>query len=94
MIAVVKPLEKKIARSEAIIEKGDDTLQNLHAAMQEATATGDGERITELGKAIHACEQEIEQAFIQLEEFTDQLEMLTRRFDKQLRLLDEKHRSG
>ena len=90
----VKPLEKKIARSEAIIEKGDDTLQNLHAAMQEATATGDGERIAELGKAIHACEQEIEQEFIQLEEFTDQVELLARRFDKQLRLLDEKHRSG
>jgi ATP-binding cassette subfamily F protein 3 len=91
---VVKPLEKKIARAEQVIEEGDARLQNLHAAMQEATAAGDGARIAELGKAIHACEQEIEKQFGVLEELTDQLELQARPFDKQLKQLDEKHRSG
>jgi ATP-binding cassette subfamily F protein 3 len=90
----VKPLEKKIARAEQIIEEGDATLQALHAAMQEATATGDGPRIAEVGKSIHACEQEIESEFGQLEELTDQLMLQTRRFDKQLKRLDDKQRSG
>ena len=90
----VKPLETKIARAEQIIEEGDATLQSLHAAMQEATATGDGSRIAELGKSIHACEQEIESQFGQLEELTDQLALQTRRFDKQLKRLDQKHRAG
>ena len=90
----VKPLEKKIARAEQIIEEGDATLQSLHAAMQEATATGDGSRIAELGKSIHACEQEIESQFGLLEELTDQLALQTRRFDKQLKRLDQKHRAG
>jgi len=90
----VKPLEKQIARSEKVIEEGDAALQALHAAMQEATAAGDGARIAELGKSIHACEQDIEREFGQLEELTDKVELLSRRFDKQLRLLDEKHRSA
>jgi ATP-binding cassette, subfamily F, member 3 len=87
---VVKPLEKKIARAEAVIEEGDQRLQGLHAAMQEATAVGDGARIAELGKAIHACEQEIETQFGYLEELTDQLALKTRPFDKQLKELDDK----
>ncbi len=90
----VKPLEKKIARAEKQIEAGDATLQDLHAAMQEATAAGDGARIAELGKSIHACEQEIEKQFGFLEELTDQLALQTRPFDKQLKQLDEKQRSG
>jgi ATP-binding cassette subfamily F protein 3 len=90
----VKPLEKKIARAEQIIEEGDASLQALQAAMQDATATGDGSRIAELGKSIHACEQEIERQFGQLEELTDQLALQTRRFDKQLKRLDDKHRSN
>jgi ATP-binding cassette subfamily F protein 3 len=90
----VKPLEKKIARAEKRIEAGDATLQDLHAAMQEATAAGDGARIAELGKSIHACEQEIEKQFGFLEELTDQLALQARPFDKQLKQLDEKQRSG
>ncbi|MCB2168282.1 MAG: ATP-binding cassette domain-containing protein [Deltaproteobacteria bacterium] len=90
----IKPLEKKIARAEKRIEAGDATLQDLHAAMQEATAAGDGTRIAELGKSIHACEQEIEKQFGFLEELTDQLALQARPFDKQLKQLDEKQRSG
>ena len=90
----VKPLEKQIARAEQLIEAGDARLQALHGAMQEATAAGDGPRIAELGKAIHACEQEIETQFAHLEELTDQLELQSRRFDKQLKRLDEKQRAG
>jgi len=90
----VKPLEKKIAQAETVIEDGDVSLQTLHAAMQDATATGDGPRIAELGKSIHACEQEIESQFGKLEELTDQLTVQTRRFDKQLKQLDDKHRSS
>ena len=90
----VKPLEKKIARAEEVIEEGDKTLQGLHAAMQEATAAGDGGRIADLGKSIHACEQEIEGQFVRLEALTDQLDQHNRRFDRQLKQLDAKHRSG
>jgi ATP-binding cassette subfamily F protein 3 len=90
----VKPLEKKIARAEQVIEEGDITLQNLHAAMQEATGAGDGLRIAELGKSIHACEQEIERRFAQLEELTDQLEGKRRRFDRLLKQLDARQRAG
>jgi len=90
----VKPLEKKIARAEQVIEEGDATLQSLHADMQTATAAGDGKRIAELGKSIHACEQEIERQFVALEEWTDQLELQNRRFERQLKQLDEKHRAG
>jgi ATP-binding cassette subfamily F protein 3 len=91
---LVKPLEKKIARAEQAIEEGDVRLQALQAAMQEATAAGDGARIAELGKAIHACEQEIESQFGLLEQLTDQLELQVRPFDKQLKQLDERLRSG
>ena len=91
---VVKPLEKKIARAEKLIEEGDTRLQDLHAAMQAATADGEGARIAELGKAIHACEQEIETQFGFLEELTDRLALEARPFDKQLKELDEKVRSA
>lgn len=88
----VKPLEKKIARAEQVIEEGDLRLQALHGAMQEATAEGDGARIAEVGKSIHACEQEIEAQFARLEALTDQLEQQSRRFDKQLKHLEERQR--
>jgi ATP-binding cassette subfamily F protein 3 len=90
----VKPLEKQIAREEQTIEAGDARLQALHQDMQEATSAGDGERIAKLGRAIHRCEQEIEAAFVRLEELTDQRDRHARRFDKQLQALEQNQRSG
>jgi ATP-binding cassette subfamily F protein 3 len=90
----VKPLEKQIGRAEQAIEAGDTRLQELHQAMQEATAAGGGDRIAELGKAIHACEQEIEAQFLRLEELTDQRDRQARHFDKQLQRLEAQQRSG
>lgn len=89
----VKPLEKQIDQAEHVIEAGDARLQELHQAMQEATADGDGGRIAELGKAIHACEQDIEAQFARLEELTEQRERHVRHFDKQLQRLEAHHRS-
>ena len=89
----VKPLEKQIGQAEHVIEAGDTRLQELHQAMQEATAAGDGARIAELGKAIHACEQEIETQFARLEELTEQRDRHARHFDKQLQRLEEHYRS-
>ena len=60
--------------------------------MQEATAAGDGERIAELGKAIHACEQDIEARFARLEALTEQRDRQARHFDRQLQRLEEHQR--
>ncbi|MFY9397385.1 MAG: ATP-binding cassette domain-containing protein [Desulfomonilia bacterium] len=79
---VIGPLEEAIARAESGIEEREQRLKLLHAAMQEATQARDGKRISGISVEIHACEEEIEALFTELER-------LTREHDEQSALFEE-----
>jgi len=61
------PLEKKIAAAEEDIEGAELRLSVLNDQMVAASGQRDGDRIAELGRKMHACEETIETSFRKLE---------------------------
>jgi ATP-binding cassette subfamily F protein 3 len=69
----LKPLEKKVAQAEKIIEASEERLEELNRDMLSATENQDGARIGKIGKEIHRCETAIEKAFSDMEEITSRI---------------------
>ncbi len=67
---ILKPLEQRLHRTESHIEIHEITLAELHAAMQNATQAGDGNRIAELSKSIHRCKGDIEKLYDELVKYS------------------------
>jgi len=84
----LKPLEKGIDKAERKIEQLEGELAGYNQAMQEATLSGDGQRIATLSQSIHTCENSIEKFFDELEMFTEQLETRSVVFKRQLEELE------
>jgi ATP-binding cassette subfamily F protein 3 len=81
---VIKPIEKKMAAAEKEIEGQEKKLQQLNQAMLTASQSGDGEKISDLSKEIHACQSHIDSHFEALEKLMSDLEEKTTTFDRQL----------
>ncbi|MGD9382433.1 MAG: ABC-F family ATP-binding cassette domain-containing protein [Desulfobacterales bacterium] len=85
---ILNPLEQRLRRTETHIEKHEKTLAELHAAMQNATQVGDGNRITELSKSIHRCQGDIEKLYDELVKFSSVFEEQQAVFKEKLERLE------
>ena len=83
------PLEKEISRVENGIDAREKKLKTLHAAMQEATLARDGKRISGISLEIHACEQEIESLFTNLEALTHEFDLINAEFEERLSIIEQ-----
>jgi ATP-binding cassette subfamily F protein 3 len=81
---VTKPIEKKMAATEKEIEGQEEKLEQLNKAMLAASQSGDGEKISDLSKEIHACQSHIDSSFELLENLMSDLEEKAGTFDRQL----------
>ena len=84
----VKPVEKKIAEAENIIDACEKELARLNEAMQAAAEQQDGDRIKELSRSIHTCQSAIEERFAELENMSEIIEEKGKVFDQKLAKLD------
>jgi len=89
---VIKPIEKKMATTEKEIERKEEKLQELNQAMLAASQAGDGGKISDLSKKIHACKNDIDMHFEALEQLMSDLEKHSTAFDSQLETLN--HETG
>jgi ATP-binding cassette subfamily F protein 3 len=85
---ILKPLKQGLHRTETHIEKHEKTLAELHAAMQNATQVGDGNRIAELSKSIHRCQGDIEKLYDELVKFSGIFEAQQAVFEEKLERLE------
>ncbi len=81
---VLSPIEKRIAKAEAEIERHENILKELHAQIQNATMSKDGKKIFEISHAILESEQAIEANFAELEEMHPLLEKHQAEFEERL----------
>ena len=85
----LKPVEKAISELEARIEKEENRLAGLNAAMVEAAQGKKGEQIAELSQQAHRCQQAIDQSFARLEPLYEEKETADKEFDPQLAEIDD-----
>jgi ATP-binding cassette subfamily F protein 3 len=85
---VLRPLQKKATAMEDEIEKNEAELNRLNDSMQQASRSQNGTEITEISRAIHACQQAIDRLFEQLEDVTRKMEICTAEFENRLNQLD------
>jgi ATP-binding cassette subfamily F protein 3 len=81
---VIKPIEKEMAATEKEIEEQEKKLQKLNQTMLAASQSGDGGKISDLSKEIHACQSDIDGHFEALELLMSDLEERSATFDRQL----------
>jgi len=84
----LKPVEKKTAEAENIIDACEKELARLNEAMQAAAEQQDGDRIKELSRSIHTCQSAIEERFAELEEMSEIIAEKSKVFDQKLAELD------
>ena len=73
---LIRPVEKKIVRAEGDIELNEKKLDDLNAAILEASRVGDGKKIAEISRSIHYCQSVIDQCFDELENLYKKKEKL------------------
>lgn len=78
---LIKPVEKNIVRVEGDIELNEKKLDNLNAAILEASGVGDGKKIAEISRSIHHCQSIIDQCFDELENLYKEKEKLELQFN-------------
>lgn len=78
---LIRPVEKKIVRTESDIELNEKKLDDLNAAIVEASGVGDGKKIAEISRSIHHCQSLIDQCFDKLENLYKEKEKLELEFN-------------
>jgi ATP-binding cassette subfamily F protein 3 len=63
----LNPLKKKIQKAEKDIEQQEERLNILNQEMMDASSSGNGAKIADISKKIHACNDVIEKRFAELE---------------------------
>ena len=86
---ITGPIEKKIEAVENKIEMLETDMNKYNRSMQDASQTGDGEKIGALSKSIHSCQSSIDQHFDELESLTKKLMKEKTLFDKELEELEQ-----
>ena len=81
---VLSPIEKRIAKAEAEIERHENILKELHVKIQDATMSKDGKKIFEISHAILESEQAIEANFVELEKMHPLYEKHQAEFEERL----------
>ncbi len=86
---ITGPIEKRIEAIEDEIEMLETDMDKNNRSMQDASQTGDGEKIVALSQSIHSCQSSIDQLFDQLEDLTEKLMKEKILFDKELEALEQ-----
>jgi ATP-binding cassette subfamily F protein 3 len=81
---VLSPIEKKIAKAEAEIDRHENILKELHVQIQNATMSKDGKKIFEISHAILESEKAIEANFVELEKMHPLFEKHQAEFEERL----------
>ena len=81
---VLNPLADRMQTLETRIGDEETRMSELHAALAEASGTGDGGRIAALARDLHAVEQQIDQWYAELDRLTTAHEQESARFDRML----------
>ncbi len=81
---VLKPLETRVRHLEKKIVEAETQLEQLHQAIVVASEKGDSAVIGDLSREIHACENDIESLFRQLEPASAEYEEKRRCMGKQM----------
>jgi ATP-binding cassette subfamily F protein 3 len=84
----LKPLETEMKRLERDIERRDAEMAQLTQAMQTASESRDGARITAVSQSLHACQSEIDRLFDALDRATREHERLSAGFERELGEVD------
>ncbi len=82
------PLNKKIAQLENEIEKKENKMAIVNQELLEASEKQDGLKIADLSKIYVGLENEIENLFVSLEEFSEKAEKIIKKFDRELSKLE------
>jgi ATP-binding cassette subfamily F protein 3 len=90
----VRPLEEAIARVENRIESEETRLEAFNTEMLAASRIGDGSRIAELSRSLHACQQAIEHHFEELEKLSAALDQKNAGYEAELAQLGEGEDNG
>ncbi|MFH1982533.1 MAG: ABC-F family ATP-binding cassette domain-containing protein [Pseudomonadota bacterium] len=86
---VLAPLKKELTALEKKIETLETELADIHQDMVTASEQQNARRITELGRAIHKRQQEIDGAYRGLESVSAQHDALDAEFESRLNELDD-----
>jgi ATP-binding cassette subfamily F protein 3 len=86
---VLKPLEKRIAGTEAAIETKEQKLDELNRAIIEAGRKKGGPEILEISREMHLLKEDIEALYRRLENLSEEHESVRSRFDRELGDLSE-----
>ncbi|MCU0555932.1 MAG: ATP-binding cassette domain-containing protein [Desulfobacterales bacterium] len=85
----VRPLEEAIAELENRIESEEARMKDLNGEILVASRIGDGARIAELSRSLHACQGAIERHFAELEKLAAALDQKNAGYEAQLAQLGE-----
>jgi ATP-binding cassette subfamily F protein 3 len=85
----LKPLEAKMAGTEAAIETKERELEELNAAIVEAGRGKRGEEIVEISRAMHRLKADIDALYNRLEALSEEHRRLKGRYDRELAGLNE-----
>jgi ATP-binding cassette, subfamily F, member 3 len=80
----LKPLEERIQKTENNIDAHEKKLERLNHAMIEASQNGNGDKIGDISRAIHACQTAIDEDFDRLESLTEALDIQNAEFQRRL----------
>ncbi|MFZ2055354.1 MAG: ATP-binding cassette domain-containing protein, partial [Candidatus Aminicenantales bacterium] len=81
---ILKPLEKKIAGTEAAIETKERKLEELNKAISEAGRKKRGPEIVEMSRAMHLLKEDIDALYRKLENLSEEHYSIKSRFDREL----------
>lgn len=84
----LKPLENRIAETEKQIEHREQELEKLNAAMQDASGSGNGEKIAQISRSLHRCQEQVDSLYDQLETLMETYEQNAAVFEKELDDID------
>jgi len=86
---ILKPLEKKIAGTEASIETKERKLEGLNMAIIEAGRKKRGPEIVEISREMHLLKEDIDALYRKLEKLSEEHNTILSRFDRELAVLIE-----
>jgi ATP-binding cassette subfamily F protein 3 len=86
---ILRPLEDKMAGTEAAIETKEDELDDLNKAIVEAGRGKRGPEIVEISKAMHRLKEDIDALYKKLEAQSEEHRKIKCRYDRELADLTE-----
>jgi ATP-binding cassette subfamily F protein 3 len=81
---ILKPLESRMAGTEAAIETKEHELEALNSAIVEAGRAKRGQEIVEISRTMHRLKEDIDILYKKLETQSDEVRKIRGRYDREL----------